>query len=631
MFKLDYVKKVLVASIVFILFPGSVFATATTLEDLGIFNGEETSDAVGSRVANVGDVNADGYEDVVVAATSNGENNVGAVYLIYGRDRRYADNNLGDDNTNFVKFYGSTNDDRLGSSVSGAGDINGDGYSDFIIGAKYQNGKGIDSGAAYIIYGKADKYVDTEVSVFPKYFGDGARNFIAESVSGGGDVNGDGYDDLLIGAPYVSSRRGSAYLIYGSATELSGGNVNEAVEFSGESKYNYAGQSVAFAGDINGDGYDDMLVGAYRNSTSGSKAGAVYIIYGKAESFVNQSLADAVKITGETSGDNLGSAVSTAGDVNNDGYDDFLLGAHLNDYSGHSAGSAYLFYGQAASYTATSASDGVRFYGHREDDYVGFSFAPIGNANNDEYDDFIIGAPSNHSLRGGNAYIIYGQAEALTDKKISNAEGFEGEVRQDRAGISVAGADLNGDGQSDLLIGARNYGGFKEGAGALYVGYLPIHNCENSVALGGILADYPTSDYKLRKYKKNKRLRIVVERRGRQAFLVNCKTDKIIQTLNFNDTAQRKILARVFSKWNKPLFVAVTRTRNKRNIKIYLYQQKKKKLVQTDYLKRKWRPRGLRLKLNRRHQIVLEKGAEKKHTVKYSVNGELKLHLETDN
>ena len=134
-----------------------------------------------------------------------------------------------------------------------------------------------------------------------------------------------------------------------------------------------------------------------------------------------------------------------------------------------------------------------------------------------------------------------------------------------------------------------------------------------------------------RNYAKNDRLRIVVERNGRKAFLVNCVTDEILQTLTFNKNSQRKILARVFTKRGVPVFVAVTRTKDKRQIKIYFYKQKKEQLEQTDYIKRRWRPRGFRLKVNKDKQIKLQKGKENKHQVLYGVSTDLELNLLTDN
>ncbi|EKD79494.1 MAG: hypothetical protein ACD_41C00054G0001 [uncultured bacterium] len=121
-------------------------------------------------------------------------------------------------------------------------------------------------------------------------------------------------------------------------------------------------------------------------------------------------------------------------------------------------------------------------------------------------------------------------------------------------------------------------------------------------------------------------MRIVVERRGQQAFLINCNANKLQQTLTFNTRVQRKILARVFSARNVKLFIVVTRTPSKRKIKVFLYKQTKRELVETDQFTRKWRPRGLRIKIKRKNRVVLQKGAELKHRLRYSVSRNLTLN-----
>ena len=163
------------------------------------------------------------------------------------------------------------------------------------------------------------------------------------------------YDDFLVGAhghddPTAGSYAGTAYLVLGSPSVASASLADANAQLTGESSYDAAGDSVAAAGDINADGYDDFLIGAYAysDSTSGSYAGAVYLVLGS-PSVASASLTDAdARLTGESSDDYAGRSVSPAGDVNADGYDDFLVGAYgYDDPSiGSYAGATYLLLGR---------------------------------------------------------------------------------------------------------------------------------------------------------------------------------------------------------------------------------------------------------------------------------------------
>ncbi|MBU1708971.1 MAG: integrin alpha, partial [Proteobacteria bacterium] len=158
-----------------------------------------------------------------------------------------------------VKFSGEAADDKSGFSVAGAGDVNGDGFDDMLIGAY---GADSEAGKTYVVYGSsvlADKNLSAADATFS---GEVAGDKSGNSVSGAGDVNGDGFDDLLIGAYGADSNTGKTYLLYGSSI-LTDKNLSEAdVSFSGKAGGDRAGHRVAGAGDVNGDGFDDLLIGA---------------------------------------------------------------------------------------------------------------------------------------------------------------------------------------------------------------------------------------------------------------------------------------------------------------------------------------------------------------------------------
>jgi hypothetical protein len=276
-----------------------------------IFTSEAPGDLFGDSVSGAGDVNGDGYDDVIVSAVGSdaGGPHAGRAYIFYGGSSM--------DSTADVIFTGEAEYDYFGWAVSGAGDVNGDGYDDVIIDAPFNEAGGTEAGRAYIFYGGSsmDSTADVTLTGEVEY-----GHFGEEGVSGAGDVNNDGYDDVIIGAD------NAAYIFYG------GGVMDDLsdVIFTGEASGGGFGRAVSGAGDVNNDGYDDVIIGADN---------VAYIFYGGG---VMDDLSDVI-FTGEASGDGFGWAVSGAGDVNNDGYDDMIIGAWLNDEGGNLAGKAYIY------------------------------------------------------------------------------------------------------------------------------------------------------------------------------------------------------------------------------------------------------------------------------------------------
>jgi hypothetical protein len=298
-------------------------------------------------------VNNDGYDDVLVGAHQGDmgiKNNNGAAYLVLGSSSGISDMSLSSAD---AKLTGETSDDYAGYSISTAGDVNNDGYDDVLVATPYESTGGSRAGAAYLVLGSSSGISDMSLSsADAKLTGETSDDYAGSSVSAAGDVNNDGYADVLVGAHREDTggtNAGAAYLVLGSSSGISDMSLSSAyAKLTGEGTNDAAGISVSAGGDVNNDGYADVLVGARHASAGGISPGGVYLVLGSSTGFSDMSLSSAdAKLIGETSGDYAGSSVSTAGDVNNDGYSDVLVGAYGEDTEGTNTGAAYLIFGWA--------------------------------------------------------------------------------------------------------------------------------------------------------------------------------------------------------------------------------------------------------------------------------------------
>jgi hypothetical protein len=388
-------------------------------------------------------------------------------------------------------YLGKSIDDQAGYSLSGAGDVNRDGYADFLVGAPFDDNNGTDSGTVYLVLGTGgalslDQDIESVAAAW--YVGESAGDGLGLSVAGVGDVNNDGFDDFMMGAPYhdhgASSNTGKAYLVFGAKTGWAT-NENVAIgsnaSFVGEGAEDNAGWRVAGIGDVNGDGVSDIALGAPNDDDGGNGAGQGYVFFGKSMGWTtNTDLATAdVSFIGEATEDHAGEVIAGAGDANGDGYDDVLISSPAADYGGSGdVGKAYLIFGATTEWaTRTSLSNAdASWIGEGVSDYAGFSLSGGGDFNNDGYDDVVIGAYSNDEggTDSGQVYLVYGAETGwATNISLGSADAsFIGYVAGDNAGWSVAmGGDWNMDGFDDLLIGASLNASAGTEAGRVYLFY----------------------------------------------------------------------------------------------------------------------------------------------------------------
>ena len=517
-------------------------------------NGIDEFDFSGRSVSSAGDINGDGFDDILISASGadpNGNSGAGESYIIYGQASSTPPPpavfelssllaaNGGDGSAGFV-INGIDAGDKSGFSVSSAGDINGDGFDDIIIGAPYAEPNSFRSGQSYIVFGNATNSITSFnlSSLLAENGGNGTfgfaingrarEDFSGSEVSSAGDINGDGFDDIMISATYANkfdSNISEVYIIYGKNSNFdaefelgdlfasNGGDGTLGFVINGIDGGDFTGRSTSSAGDVNGDGFDDILIGARSADPNGSASGESYVVFGQAGGFgaefdLSSLLATnggdgtlGFVINGIDSGDRSGGSVSSAGDINGDGFDDIIIGASRADSYADDSGESYVVFGQAGGFGASldlsslNGTNGFVINGIDGKDYSGRGVSSAGDVNGDGLDDILIGAmgadPNGSS--SGEGYVVFGSSVAFPSSfDLSSLDGTNGFVINgintfDGIGLFISSAgDINGDGLDDILISSSRA---NDARGEVYVIYGRSSDFQASLELSSLDGD----------------------------------------------------------------------------------------------------------------------------------------------
>ena len=472
-------------------------------------NGVPSDINLGLTVCAAGDVNGDGFGDLILGTPMGGIGNRGATYVLLGRPGGFSDIDVTAGALGLTRVTGAAAGDFTGQSVAAAGDFNGDGYADIVLGGQNYGSFGFGGygGRAYVVFGSASGIGNLDLADAGNVFRiDGnAGDDVGRVVAGVGDINGDGLADIATAGynadPLGRADAGMVTVIFGNTVGYATVNANSigsgGFHITGASANNQAGGSVSSAGDVNGDGWGDLIVGAqYAQNNGRTNSGSAYVIFGHSGNFADVDLANlgsaGFRIDGAVDWGFAGSSVASAGDVNGDGFSDLLIGEpgfQIPSPSGVTPryASAFLLLGHAGGFgnldLASAGSSAAAFGDATPFIDVGYHVAGAGDVDGDGFGDILFGAPG---FTDGAAYLLYSQSiGGALYRGTTLADTLRGTPDNDSV-YGYGGNDrLFGNAGDDTMIGGAGNDLIDGGAGT----DLAVFNGTRSQYVIGVLGD----------------------------------------------------------------------------------------------------------------------------------------------
>jgi hypothetical protein len=433
------------------------------------------------------DVNGDGFADVAVGAPGQGAG--GSVFIYHG-----APSGIPLTPSTTLVNPADQLDGSFGSSVASAGDVNGDGYADLIVGAPRQDSPAMDEGNAFVYHGGPSGLTATPSRTLDNPANQAGGEF-GRSVASAGDVNGDGYADVIVGAQLQDGGamdEGNAFVYHGGSGGIAGA-PNRTLDNPANQASGTFGASVASAGDVNGDGYADIVIGAPAQEAGATREGNVFVYHGSASGIVGAVATITLDNPTNQESGYFGESVASAGDVNGDGYADLVVGAWGQEAGTPFEGNVFVYHGGSSGIAGTPNTP-LDNPTNQSGGLYGYSVSSAGDVNGDGYADLIVGARYQGTLEEeGKAYVHHGGSggvSGMPDRSLDSPHAQENGM----FGARVASAgDVNGDGYADVVVGAARQsqvvGSFNVGNAYIY------HGSPGGVAATPSTAlDNPTSE-----------------------------------------------------------------------------------------------------------------------------------------
>ena len=438
--------------------------------------GEGANNFFGSAISTEGDFNGDGIKDIIIGANGAGKNKEGKVYIFYGKKfPKFLSASNAD-----VIISGENKEDSFGWSILCESDFNNDGCDDLLIGAILADEGFENTGAVYLFYGKELSGLINASKADKKFIGSRKNNLFGWSISSGGDINNDGKNDIVIGAIGDSKDKdailaGGVHIFFNKEFK----NVTEAdsadVIISGEKPFCYTGNSVSLKGDVNGDGIDDLLVGAFFCDLDAYRGGRAYVFYGKKEFKKDISASDAdLIIQPDGLNDWVGSKVLTITDINGDGLSDFVVSAPGKYTERQYSGVVYIFYGADRKGKINITKADLILKGDPVGRKFGSYISSMGDIDLDGKTDLIISQPGGEGNpkemeNKGSVFFFLTSRLKEEDKTIYGFK-ISGPNPDSNFGNCLSLNDVDGDGVKEVIICSHydNPNGDKSGAVFIY-------------------------------------------------------------------------------------------------------------------------------------------------------------------